>query len=155
VRAEYSITAATGPAMARAATAYRLLRPAFLGAVVLEVLCGVFLLGAGHRGSGIVVLVVAALGPAVLLLQTPRLGRAMQYRGYRPGTTMSIDWEPRSFTLATPDASSTQSYDQVASARAVGRAVVLRMRGSRMLLVVPAELVPGEVRPRFRLGRRP
>jgi hypothetical protein len=132
-----------------------LLRPAFLAAVLLEVLCGVLFVAAGQVGWGVFVLAVAVLLPTILLLQTPRLGQAMRHRGYRPGTTMSIDWEPETFTVSTPDSTATHHYVQVARARDVGEAVVLRMRGSRILLVLPAALVPPDVRPRLAAARRP
>jgi hypothetical protein len=151
VRVDYRIGEDTARAMARASTWYRLTRPAFYVAVLVELGIAAAFAASGRPGWAVLVVVLALSLPLVLVLQTSSLTRAMQRRGYRPGTTMSVDWQDEQFVVATPDAAATHPYAAVASARVVQEAVVLRMRGARVLIMLPAAAVPDTVRPRLRL----
>jgi hypothetical protein len=151
VRVEYPIGAETARQMARASTWYRLTRPSFSLSVLIELAIAGAFAAAGRPGWALLVVVLALGLPLVLVLQTSSLTRAMQRRGYRAGTTMSVDWQDEQFVVATPDASAAHPYAAVASARSVQDAIVLRLRGARILLLLPAAAVPSTVRPRLGL----
>lgn len=153
MRTEVAIGPDTAARMARASTRYRLGRPAFWVPIAVELALAVVFAAAGHPGWGVVLVVVALLGPVLLRLQTPTLARAMARRGYRSGTTMTVDWDDDTFTVSTPDGSGTHHYHSATGARLVDGAVGLRIRGARVLLLLPADVVPDAVRPR--LGLRP
>jgi hypothetical protein len=68
---------------------------------------------------------------------------------------MTVDWGEETFTVATSEASGTHHYVSVSGARDVGDAIVFRIRGARVLLLLPAEVVPDAVRPRLGLGALP
>jgi hypothetical protein len=151
VRVDYAIGPDTARAMARASTRYRLTRPAFYISVLVELAIAGAFAAAGRPGWALLVVVVALSLPLVLVAQTSTLARAMERRGYRPGTTMSVDWQDEQFVVATPDAAATHPYAAVATARLVQDAVVLRLRGARILILLPAAAVPDAVRPRLGL----
>ncbi len=149
MRSEVPIGADTAARMARASTRYRLGRPAFWAPIAVELALAVVFAAAGHPGWAVLLAVVAVLGPVLLVAQTPSLAAAMRRRGYRPGTTLTVDWEEETFTVAGPDSAGTHHYASVTGARLVGDAVVFRIRGARVLLLLPAEVVPPAVRPRL------
>ncbi len=149
MRTDYAITEATAGELAAASMRYRVTSPSIYVAVLVELVTAGLLAGAGQPwwAAGLAVL---ALGlPVVLLLQAPSLAQALRRGGYRPGTTMTVDWDDDTFTVTTPDATGTHRYEHVSSARAVGAGVVLRLRGTRALLVLPAGAVPATVGPRL------
>jgi hypothetical protein len=153
VHVDYPIGADTARQMARASTWYRLTRPAFYVAFVIELAIAAAFAAAGRPGWAGLVVVLALSVPLALVLQTGSVARAMQRRGYRPGTVMTVDWQDEQFVVTTPDASAAHGYDAVASARLVQDAVVLRLRGARILVMIPAGAVPDAVRPRLGLRR--
>lgn len=144
---EYEVQRTTARQMARGATLFRLTRPSFLGAVAIEIVLAIVFAAAGQRL--IALALVAAAGVTVLLvfLQTSSLTRALTARGFRPGTTLTVDWGPETFTVTAPMQSATHYRADVRQFAVHGEAALLRMGGSRMLLVLPAQLVPPEVRP--------
>ena len=150
---QYAVGPDTALRMARAAARYRMARPAFWIPIVVEVALAAVFVAAGHPGWGIFLVVVALLQPLALAVQTQSMARAMFFRGYRPGSVLTVDWEPSGFTVASPDASAQYGYDVVSGAQEVGPAVAMRIRGARVLLVLPTDVVPDTVRPR--LGLRP
>ena len=146
-------TAATQ--LAWASARYRLTRPAFWIPVVVELALAAAFASAGHPAWAVLLVLVALLAPAGLLVQTPSLAAGMARRGYRPGTVLTVDWGEDDFTISTPDGSGTHLYRSVTGARQLGSAVVLRIRGARVLLLLPADVVPEEARPRLGLTARP
>lgn len=147
LRLTYDVDRGTARAMAKAATLYRLLRPSFLGAIGIEVVLAIAF-AAGGRNTWALALLAAALVTVLLLfLQTRTLTRALTARGFRPGTTLTVDWGPETFTVTAPQQSATHYRADVQHFAVHGEAALMRMRGSRLLLVLPAQLVPPEVRP--------
>jgi len=142
-------TAATQ--LAWASTRYRLTRPAFWIPVVVELALAAAFVAAGHPGWAALLVVVALLGPVVLIAQTPFLAAGLARRAFRPGTVLSVDWGDDTFTVSTPDASGTHHYRSVTGARELRGAVAMRIRGARVLLLLPADVVPPAARPRLRL----
>ena len=151
MRTEYRIGPDTPGRMARAVTRYRARRPAFLVPVVVELLLGVVFAAAGYPGWGAFMAVVALAQPAVLAIQSFTLANAMEHRGYRPGSQLVTDWAPDGFEISTVSGSGRYPYDAVSGTRVYGGAVVMRIRGARVLLVLPAEVVPPAARPRLGL----
>jgi hypothetical protein len=157
VRVEQAIGEDSARRMARASVLYRLSSPAVYGAVVVELALAVAFAVTGRTGAAIALAVLAVALPAILWLTSGSIERALRHRGFRPGTTMVVDWADDGFTVVTPDGSASYRYDHVGSARAIGGAVVLRIAGARVLLLLPAAVVPPEARPRLsrRWGARP
>jgi hypothetical protein len=153
VRTETVVDATTATRLARASARYRLTRPAFWIPVLVELALVVVFAAAGRTGWAVLLAVVAVLGPVLLLAQTPSLAKAMRRRGYRPGTTLTVEWGEETFTVATPDSAGTHHYVSVSAAREVASAIVFRIRGARVLLLLPADVVPPEIRPRLGLRR--
>ena len=155
MRTDTVVDGTTATHLAWASARYRLTRPAFWIPVLVELaLAGVFF-AAGHPGWAVLLLVVALLAPTVLVAQTPYLAGGMARRGYRPGTILSVDWDEDSFTITTPDAAGRHRFAAVTGARQFDDAVVMRIRGARVLLLLPADVVPDTVRPRLGLPARP
>jgi len=152
VQTRYAVGFDTAPALAAASTRYRLTRPAFWVPLAVEAALAAAFAAAGHPVWGVALLAVVLLQPLGLLLQTRSLAGSMARRGYRPGTVLTVDWHDETFTVATPDAVGTHRYQSVIGPRVVGGAVVLRVRGARVLLLLPAEAVPDSVRPRLGLS---
>jgi hypothetical protein len=138
-----------------ASTRYRLTRPAFFVPVLAELVLAAMFLAAGHPVGAGLLAAVAVIGPLGLVAQTPSLIGSMQRRGYRPGMRLTVEWDEDTFTVSSGDASGTHHYASVAGAREVQGAVVLRLRGARVQLLLPADVVPPEARPRLRLRGRP
>jgi hypothetical protein len=151
VRTETVVDTTTAGRLAWASARYRLTRAAFWIPVVVELALVVVFAAAGHPGWAILLAVVAVLGPVLLVAQTPSLANAMRRRGYRPGTILAVEWGDDTFTVSTPDSAGTHHYAAVTAAREVGGAVVFRIRGARVLLLLPADVVPPEARPRLGL----
>ena len=151
MRTAYLVQDDTPGQLARAVARYRLQRPAFLVPVLVELALGGVFAAAGHPSWAVLLVVVALLQPILLWRQTGRLAVAMQRRGYRPGTVLEVDWEPERFTVASPDSSASYPYGAVSGAQQVGSSVAMRIRGARVLLVLPVELVPPAARPRLGL----
>ena len=151
MRTETVIDDTAATQLARASARYRLTRPAFWIPVVVELALAAAFVAAGHRGWAVLLVVVALLGPVVLVAQTPFLAAGLARRAFRPGTVLTVDWDDDTFTVATPDASGTHHYRSVTAAREVRGAVAMRIRGARVLLLLPAEVVPPAARPRLGL----
>jgi hypothetical protein len=149
VRSDYLVDAGTARRMARASVVYRVTSPAIYGAVLLELAIAVGFLASGRPVWGIALAAFAISLPVILWVQAGSLARTMQHRGFRPGTLLSVEWEPETFTVETPDAAVRHRYDHVSSARDVAGAVVLRMRDARILLLLPTQVVPDYARPRL------
>jgi hypothetical protein len=144
---EYSVARGTARQMARSIAFYRLTRPTFYGAIGLEVLAAILFAAAGSNTWGLVALVAALVSVGLLFLQVPTLARALTARGFQPGTTLAVDWRPDTFTITAPAHSSTHQRAEVRHFAVQGEAALLRLRAARMLIVLPAQLVPPEVRP--------
>jgi hypothetical protein len=155
VRTQVAIGPETPVQMARAAARYRMLRPAFWIPVLVELVLGGVFAAAGHPGWAIFLVAVAVLQPVVLAVQAQSMARAMHFRGYRPGTVLAVDWEPAAFTVISAEGSARHQYEVVSGARVVGPAMAMRIRGTRVLLVLPVQLVPEDARPRLGLTPRP
>jgi hypothetical protein len=145
VRTEYLVRDDTAGRMAAAATTYRLTRPAFLGAVALELVTAALLAAGGAVGWAVVVVLIAVALPASMIFRRSTLATAMRARGFAPGTTMSVDWQPEQFVVTTDGAHGTYRYDAVRHAKPVGEAVVIRLGAARVLIVLPQQLAPPSV----------
>jgi hypothetical protein len=146
VRAETAVDDSTALRLARASVRYRLTSPAIYLALLLELGIAFALWAAGRPWWGLAVAACAVTIPVALGLQTASLARTLQRRGYRPGTTMTVDWDDEAFTVTTPTGRGVYRYAAVASARRVGDVVVARIHGVRVLVVLPAEVVPDSAR---------
>lgn len=147
---ETTVDETTAARLARAAVRDRLVRPPFWIPIVVELAVAAAFVATGHPGWALVVAVVAASLPVVLLTSSRSLTTALRRRAFRPGTVLAVDWAAEEFTVSSGADSTVYRYADVAAARVVGDAVVVRLRRSRVLLLLPAELVPDAVRGRLR-----
>jgi hypothetical protein len=150
---EYRVDEGCAHRMARAALLSRIVTPGFLAVLAAELAVGIGLIAVRSVPVGVLFLVVAALFPLAILARTNRLARALAARGFRPGSTMQVEWGADGFVVTTPFAQATHHYRDLRSVVVRAGAVVMRIRGLRALVVLPAELVPDPVRPL--LGRPP
>lgn len=152
VRTEFVVAPDTARTVARAVVRYRLTSVSALGPLLI--LAGLVLVtGVG----GVVWLAVAeALAIVVIVAAAfagiPRLTRTLQARGFRPGTTVTVDWADADFTVTTPSGHAVHAYADVRSVRVFGRVVAIRLNPARLLVVLPTELVPGEALRRLPAG---
>ena len=141
---EHAVTDDTATQVARAAVRYRLTSPAFLLAIGLGVAVLILCLVADAAplaagvGLGILVITVSPL------LRVPRLAAQLRSRGFRPGTTMSVDYLADEFVVTTPDNRATHRYADVRSVRSMAGVAAIRLSRAGVLLVLPAPLVPAE-----------
>ena len=147
---EYLVDEGCAHRMARGLAQSRIVTPAFLAILALEIAVGIGLIVVRSLAVGVFFLVVAALFPLAILAQTGRLTRALAARGFRPGTTLQVDWLADRFVVTTGTAQATHHYAAVRSVVTRGGAVLIRMRGMRLVVVLPEAVVPDEVRTRLR-----
>ncbi|PZS29199.1 MAG: hypothetical protein DLM58_15870 [Pseudonocardiales bacterium] len=85
--------------------------------------------------------------PGVLLLRRRQLRAAMVARGYRPGSRLSTDFDADGFTVTSSVGSAVHKYADMSFVASAGGMVVLRLRPARLLVVLPAPLLPAECSP--------
>ncbi len=153
MRAEYVVDELTARAMARAVYRYRMRQPLFLAIVGLELVFAVAFAATGRYGWAVLFVLLALSLPLLGALQVSRAAGMLRARGFRPGTSIAAEWDDDGFLVMTPEAHSRHRYTEVRDARAMPEAVVIRLRSARILLVLPAALVPPEARARLAAAR--
>lgn len=130
--------------LATAAVRYQLTRPAVVVLVGLEVVFGLVAAISGSWVLGLGLIVAAAAIGVTPLLTRGKVAAALEGSGYRPGSTVTTDWYDENFVITTDLAHATHFYRDVRSVRRLGRSVGIRMQTTRLLLLLPTELVPDD-----------
>lgn len=147
------VEAVIAPGLARKAALVvqrdRFLRPIPSGLLAIEVIVAVVLFFVGPVWVGIVLLVFAAVGPAVAYATVGKLTAHLAATGFAPGTALSVDYDEKNFVLSTGGSSNTLAYADIQRLRTTSSLALLRRRGVKVLFLLPVEAVPPEVRGRF------
>lgn len=147
------VEAVIAPGLARKAAGVvqrdRFLRPIPTGLLVVEVVVAIVLLVLGPPWAGVILLVVAAIGPGVAYATLPKLTAHLAGTGFAPGTELSADYYDQHFVLSTGGSSNTLAYTDFTGLRTTSDLALLRRRGEKVLFLLPVEAVPPEVRDRF------
>jgi hypothetical protein len=146
---EYVVEAGTAQQMAVAVFRYRLTQPAFLAILALELVFAAVFAATGRPVVALVFVLLALSMPLFGWLRLPRLSRMLQARGFRPGASVSTDWDADRFVVTSSAARSVHRYDEVVAVRQFGTVLAIKLRAARALLVLPEQLVPATVRPRL------
>lgn len=145
---EYVVQPDTAARMADAATRFAFTRPRTLLTLTLTVAAIVIVGGATKHGPGFVAGAVIAvlLVPLLFLVQRRQVRRALAGRGYRPGSTITTDFDDDGFTVATPTGTARHGYHDIGRVAVYGDAVAMWLRAPRYVVVLPRPLVPDVAR---------
>lgn len=147
------VEAVIAPGLARKAAMVvqrdRFLRPLPSGLLALEVIVAVVLLFVGPVWVGVLLLILAAIGPAVAFATVGKLTAHLAATGFAPGTALAVDYHDETFVLSTGGSSNTLRYADIQRLRTTSTLALLRRRGEKVLFLLPVEAVPAEVRGRF------
>ncbi|SHH64858.1 hypothetical protein SAMN05443575_4267 [Jatrophihabitans endophyticus] len=155
VHREFAVTRETARQMARVAVRYRMTSASFLVPLATLALGGLLCAGTvlwPLAGMAAVVIVTMLGAPFVRM---GRLATTLQAHGFAPGTTIAVDYDETAFTVTTSVGTSLHEYAQVRRLRYLLGGAGIRIVPGSYLLVLPAALVPAEVRERLRPSAPP
>jgi hypothetical protein len=129
--------------MASAATKFAFTRPRSMVTLDLTVLAVILIGGMTQHGRGFVVgaVIGVLLVPFLYLVQRRQVRRALAGRGFRPGTTITTDFDDDGFTVTTPTGSARHAYGDIGRVAVYGDAVAMWLRAPRYVVVLPRQLV--------------
>jgi len=145
---EFVVRDDTAARMASAATRFAFTRPRSMATLALTVLAVVLIGGMTQHGRGFVVgaVIGVLLVPLLFLIQRRQLRRALAGRGYRPGATISTDFDDDGFTVTTPSGTARHAYADIGRVAVYSDAVAMWLRAPRYVVVLPKVLVPDATR---------
>lgn len=134
----------TAARMATAATRFAFTRPRSMVTLGLTAVCVVIIGGITGHGPGYVIgaVIGVLLVPFLFLVQRRQLRRALAGRGYRPGATITTDFDDEGFTVTTPSGTARHAYTDIGRVVVYDGAVAMWLRAPRYVVVLPRSLVP-------------
>jgi hypothetical protein len=155
VHRECALDTRSAGLMARAVVRARLTAPGLLTYLGIDLVGAAVFLATGPTWLGVALVAVVILVPLLMALQLGRLSRALAARGFAAGTRLAVDWGADNFVVTTSLAHATYFYRDLRSVKARGGVVIFRLRTARLLVLLPAELVPPAVSSALAAGRLP
>ncbi len=111
---------------------------------VLVVVGGVFIAN-GDVLTGVLLFACLAVAAGLTPLRARSLAKVLTARGFQPGGTLVLDYSEVGWTVTAPGFSAYHRYEEITRARTLSDAVLFQLSTSKMLIVLPREVVAGEL----------
>lgn len=147
VHREFLVDSQCPRRIAVAFTRYRMSRPSFLLLTVVEVVLVVLFLAISEWILAIVFAALIVLVTVSSFATVRRMERLLSQRGYRPGTTVTVDYYDDRFVVTTAVAVATHRYEEVRGISVRDEIVTIRTATRNLIVLLPEPLLPDEVRP--------
>jgi hypothetical protein len=128
-------------------TRYRLMRPSFLILTLVEVVLVVLFLAISQWILAVVFVVFILLVTVSSFATVRRTERLLSTRGYRPGSTVAVDYYDDRLVVTTAVAIAPYQYRELRGISERNGIVTVRTVSRNLIILLPAPLVPEQVRP--------
>lgn len=148
---QYTVTPADPRRVAAALVRCQVRQPRFWVPLAAMVAVLALLGWARFGGTGAVaaVLFLGVVVAGVIAFRQRKLRPALATYGFRPGSVLTAEFDDAQVSISNEAGAARHSYTDIADARLVGGVVVLRLRDAGLLVALPRELVPDDVRARL------